>query len=380
MQEVGSETENLVRASLSVYLPRKRSTTVLRRADETLNAPELRIEKVAESLALSEKLQSVQWIGPCALDGVSNEEMEKVLVNVHDFDYLEFLKMAWDSANAANDADWFDSKTGTLVPNHFARRLPSPWVPIYKRAGYYGSDVMSPIRSETWSEVLESAKMCVAASNDAVLRDVVESVPRVRYVLTSAPGHHAGRDRYGGYCFLNNPALVATQMIRLGLKNVGILDVDFHAGDGILEFAARAKNVAAVSIHADPKMEYPSFSGMPQPLDEIGSTLSLIAPNGCVWSDYERKLLEAIEFLKPNNDPIRGLVIAFGADTFADDHNTNPNVRFKLAVEDYRSMGRLISRSFGGIPIVVTQEGGYCLEKLGAIVENFLFGLIEAPF
>ena len=61
-------------------------------------------------------------------------------------------------------------------------------------------------------------------------RHQVEAVARGElanaYALCRPPGHHAGMDFFGGYCFLNNAALAAEHLRAAGLKRVAVLDVD----------------------------------------------------------------------------------------------------------------------------------------------------------
>ncbi len=50
--------------------------------------------------------------------------------------------------------------------------------------------------------------------------------------LTRPPGHHAGADFFGGYCFLNNAALAAQALRDAGADRVAVVDVDYHHGNG----------------------------------------------------------------------------------------------------------------------------------------------------
>ena len=50
--------------------------------------------------------------------------------------------------------------------------------------------------------------------------------------LCRPPGHHASKNQYGGYCFINNAAIAAQKQLHDGAQKVAILDVDFHHGNG----------------------------------------------------------------------------------------------------------------------------------------------------
>ncbi len=88
-----------------------------------------------------------------------------------------------------------------------------------------------------------------------------------------------------------------------------------------------------------------------------------------------------LEALRDACDKIKGfgaeaLVIAFGADTFMDDPDTNKSGTFKLKLDDYTLMGKTIREKLGDIPVLVTQEGGYNLDAVPEIVTKFLTSLL----
>ena len=51
------------------------------------------------------------------------------------------------------------------------------------------------------------------------------------FSLMRPPGHHATIDQVGGFCYFNNVALAAVNLLNGG-KKVAILDVDVHHGNG----------------------------------------------------------------------------------------------------------------------------------------------------
>ncbi|KAG0738787.1 hypothetical protein G6F24_017523 [Rhizopus arrhizus] len=79
--------------------------------------------------------------------------------------------------------------------------------------------------------------------------------------LPRPPGHHAGADFFGGYCFLNNAALAAQALRDAGAERVAILDVDYHHGNGTQSIFYERGDVLTVSVHGDPTTEYPFFLG-----------------------------------------------------------------------------------------------------------------------
>ena len=65
----------------------------------------------------------------------------------------------------------------------------------------------------------------------------------------------------GGYCFLNNAAVTAQALLEHGSSRVAILDVDYHHGNGTQSIFYRRSDVLFVSIHGDPRTEYPFYLG-----------------------------------------------------------------------------------------------------------------------
>lgn len=361
---------------------------ISRRKEETSNDPELRARTISQTLCHGIRRENLAH-------HLVDQTFFETLDLAHDRDYLEFLRDAFSSAKASRDRDWFDPESQTLVPNHFwpSDGTVHPQVPVYKLSGAFGRDVMTPIRANTWKSAISSAKLawvaaryvCGAPEELSVSEGKLDrtDAAKIAYVLAGAPGHHSARRRYGGYCFLNNAALAALELRRQGAGPVGILDLDLHAGDGILEIVETQDDLWAVSIHADPRREYPSFAGFPGKSGTRGQCLSIVAPDRCDKRSFLELLKEAVEFLKAAN--VRSLVVAFGADTFALDPNVDPEVRFSLELDDYFALGSAVRDGFdllgGGLSkgVVVTQEGGYSMENVGKIAHRFLLGLANLP-
>jgi acetoin utilization deacetylase AcuC-like enzyme len=200
--------------------------------------------------------------------------------------------------------------------------------------------------------------------------ELVASGEKRVYVLTRPPGHHAERDRCGGYCYFNNAALAAERLVKLG--KVAVLDLDVHHGNGAQHIFWERADVLTVSIHGDPAGLYPYFSGY---ADEVGAgagkgfNLNLPLPPGTTAREYRGALSTALETIARFRPAV--LVVAFGADT----HEADPIGGFKLPTGYFREMGTAIGEL--GLPAVVTQEGGYSLETIGAAVTGLLGGLTE---
>ena len=100
----------------------------------------------------------------------------------------------------------------------------------------------------------------------------------------------------------------------------------------------------------------------------LGFNLNLPLPPGTGAKEYRAALAAAARRRSRKFGPAF-LVLAFGADT----HESDPIGGFKLPAGFFREMGAAIREL--GLPVVVTQEGGYNQESLGTCVAGFLAGL-----
>ncbi len=104
-----------------------------------------------------------------------------------------------------------------------------------------------------------SARCAMTAANLVLYGD------RSAYALCRPPGHHAGRDFSGGYCYFNNTAIAAKILSVRG--PVAVIDIDYHHGNGTQDIFWEDDRVLTISIHCDPRMDYPYFVGF---ADEVG--------------------------------------------------------------------------------------------------------------
>ena len=327
--------------------------------DCATNNPVLRKNKIIESLKTQfDKIDIIE---------IKNEIDLEWLESIHDRDYLRFLKHCYQSfILSPADFSWSDGYHG-LIPCNFSKNLPHSSVPIYKLSGFYGSDVMTPIHANTWHNAMVSAQQAYLGASylhQSVI-DANTHLCDLVYILATSPGHHAKRSEYGGYCFINNAIVAAHRLIELGHCKVGILDLDYHAGNGTYEMSQTHPNIVAYSLHCDPIYDYPSFDGF---ADEYNYVL----PPHCNLETYLNCLIKVCE--KMVSDNIDVLIIAFGGDTFKDDPDALSIGRFNLDLSSYTEMGKTIREYFKMTPIMITQEGGYNMDHIGDILSLFIRG------
>ncbi len=285
------------------------------------------------------------------------------IARVHTDPFITFLEHAWGEWVAEHGE--YDALPLTW-PTRTLRQDRVPDV-IDGKLSYYSLDAGTPITSGTWRAISSAVNVAVTGA------DLLRSGEGVAFSLCRPPGHHASFDVYGGYCFFNNAAIATQYLIDNGAKKVGVLDVDYHHGNGTQSiFYARA-DVPFVSLHGDPRQEYPYFLGYDDELgvgDGLGANRNFPMPWGTEWSAYEVALVEGIKNLRAQK--IESLVVSLGVDTFEGD----PISQFKLHHEDYLRMGAHIASL--GLPTLFVFEGGYAVDAIGVNAVNVLAGFENA--
>ncbi|MDM0114878.1 histone deacetylase family protein [Variovorax sp. J22R133] len=292
---------------------------------------------------------------PCEFD-------DAVITRVHSQRYVDFLRGAWDEwvamdpANAQRDAlpSYWPIRTfrSDVLPASFPARL-----------GLFSYDAGSPLTSGTWAAAHAGAGCAIAAAQHLV------SGGRAAFALTRPPGHHAGIDFFGGYCFLNNAAIAAQTLRDAGMARVAVLDIDYHHGNGTQAIFYDRADVQFTSIHGDPHTEYPYYLGY---ADEqgagagLGFNRNLPLPRGtgfAAWREALRTALEGIARFRPD-----AMVVSLGLDTFEGD----PIAGFTLQSADYLRIGEDLADA--GLPTAFIFEGGYAVAEVGVNAVNVLEG------
>jgi len=174
------------------------------------------------------------------------------------------------------------------------------------------------------------------------------------FALTRPPGHHAGRDFLGGFCYFNN---IAIAVRKLG-RRTAILDLDVHHGNGTQDIFLGDDKVLYVSLHQVP--HYPGTG-----LRSEGNCLNFPLPPGTAESAYLKalgKALGSVAHFKPEV-----LAVSMGFDTYAGD----PLGGMRITAGGYGTIGAMVGGL--GLPTFAVLEGGYS-EKTGELCLGFLEG------
>jgi acetoin utilization deacetylase AcuC-like enzyme len=282
----------------------------------------------------------------------------QALTSVHDPDFVEFLETAWAQWTAAHgDRD--------ALPMSWAVRTMRQKVPdaIDGKLGFYCLDAATPITAGTWRAATAAADCALTAAA------LVSHGERAVFALARPPGHHAARDLYGGYCFLNNAAIATQHLLDEGARRVAILDIDYHHGNGTQTLFYDRGDVLFLSIHGDPRQEFPYYLGyVDETGDGAGEGFNHNYP--LPWGTGPARWLEALADASRNVESYApdALVVSLGLDTFHGD----PISHFLLSSEDYPEVGRRIAKL--GLPTLFVFEGGYAVEALGVNAVNVLAG------
>ena len=289
---------------------------------------------------------------------------ETALTGIHSPRYLQFLASAWDQWVALDpahvDKDILPSVWPTrtfrtdIEPDNFAAKV-----------GLYSYDAGTPFTSGTWAAARMGADCALSAAQQVVQGD------RAAFALSRPPGHHAGADFFGGYCFLNNAALAAQHLRNAGMAKVAVLDIDYHHGNGTQAIFYDRPDVFFASIHGDPRTEYPFYLGH---ADETGAgagqgaNLNIPLPRGtdfARWSEGLEHALQAVSRFGAD-----ALVVSLGVDTFEGD----PISGFTLQSADYLAVGQRLAAA--GLPTVLVFEGGYAVADVGVNAVNVVAAFI----
>lgn len=287
------------------------------------------------------------------------------ITQVHDPAMLEFLGRLWSDWRAAGQT------AEEIFPDTFL-------LPAYREAMGPGREPASPRGRigrwcfDTATPVVEGTYPAARSAVDVALTavDLVLDGAASAYGLCRPPGHHAARAMFGGYCYFNNAAIAAQELVRRTAAPVAILDVDYHHGNGTQQIFYERGDVLYVSLHGDPDRAYPYHSGFAQERGAgpgEGATLNLPLPRGCPNEEYLANLDRGLEAVSAFAGEV--VVVSLGIDTYARD----PICDLALTTEAYHEAGRRVAAL--GRRVVVLQEGGYFVPHLGENVRNWLLGL-----
>ncbi|MCP9758598.1 histone deacetylase family protein [Aquitalea sp. S1-19] len=283
--------------------------------------------------------------------------LEPVL-KVHDEGYVRFWESAWQRWSATG-RDW-DALPKMWQVRRLRERIPEH---VEGQLCYYSMDAGTPLTAGTWPAITAAANVAVTAA------DCLLAGEKSVFALTRPPGHHAAYDYCGGYCYFNNAAIAAQRLLDGGVRKLAVLDVDYHHGNGTQDIFYRRSDVLFLSIHGDPRTEYPFFLGFADEEGEgdgLGFNANYPLAAGTDVAGWFAALEAACTRIQAYG--AEALVVSLGVDTYEGD----PISRFALKHEDFIRLGARLARL--GLPTQFCFEGGYAVEAIGINAVNVLTG------
>ncbi len=306
--------------------------------------------------------QALQSAFPGSASDVEEFPLSHIL-NIHDAGYIAFLQTAFNEwAADGRDGDAFPM----VWPVHNMRGEKIPGT-IVGKVSRYSFEISTAITKHSWTSARRSAETALAGA-----RELGQGAD-MAFSLCRPPGHHAGRDYFGGYCYLNNAGVAAQYLLDEGASRVAVLDVDYHHGNGTQQIFYDRDDVFYASVHADPDTDFPYFLGYG---DELGIgkgegfNLNIPLARGAAWASYEEALSRALKRIDDYGPD--ALVVSLGVDTSDGD----PLSGFLLKPDDFSRMGALIARL--GRQTLFVFEGGYAIKDIGGNVVSVLNGYLAA--
>jgi acetoin utilization deacetylase AcuC-like enzyme len=232
-------------------------------------------------------------------------------------------------------------------------------------AGNYCFDVGTYLTKYTY-HAAKAAVDCALSGSKLILSNTDNRI----FSICRPPGHHASSNFYGGYCIFNNAAIAAFNLSHHG--RTAILDLDFHHGNGTQSIFYDQAQVIYLSLHGDPRYNYPYFSGFENETGRrLGKNCNFNFPLPAHTKEnlFREKLKQALKIIKEKE--IKYLVLSMGFDTYEKDEMGY----FDLSADFYHEIGTTITKV--NIPVLVCLEGGYQIEDLGLVACNFLDGFAE---
>jgi acetoin utilization deacetylase AcuC-like enzyme len=281
------------------------------------------------------------------------------ILSVHSAPYLDYLRTAyveWQSCSPIEGQ--------AFIPGSYTidrQMVLTGNVP--EQTGFFLMSVHVPVTAGTYTAALAAAQ-CALSGAQAVAQG-----QRAAFALCRPPGHHAGREICGGFCFLNNAAIAAQWLS--GQGKVAILDIDYHAGNGTQDIFYERPDVLTVSLHANPDREYPNYAGYTHETGAgpgAGYHRNYPLPVGTDDSLYLHTLNEALDLIA-KFDPAH-LVLSAGMDIYKDDPLSDFAITHPGIVEIGRSIASL------NLQTLVVMEGGYNVEALGKNVVALLVAFV----
>ncbi|MDR0334618.1 MAG: histone deacetylase [Methanomassiliicoccaceae archaeon] len=259
-----------------------------------------------------------------------------------------------------NEGLWKDIVHPEMITDEDVLKVHTPrLLNRLKEGGGIPIDPDTMLKNDTYGHAMLSASVAVTA-----VRNALNGIPT--FALTRPPGHHAGRDWMGGFCYLNNVAIAAEAA---GVRTA-IVDLDVHHCNGTEDVFYDRNDVLVIETHEDGL--YPR-TGQKEDIGEgagTGYNVNIPIPAGSGNKTYEKAMDEIIIPVLREFAP-ELIIVSLGVDA----HYCDQTSHMLLNTQGYIELcKRIIGESKGG-RIAFILEGGYHLRATAEVVAGVLAAL-----
>jgi Deacetylases, including yeast histone deacetylase and acetoin utilization protein len=220
-----------------------------------------------------------------------------------------------------------------------------------KAGGNIPLDPDTMLRDDTYGFALLSASVAATAAKYAL-----SGKPSI--ALSRPPGHHAGKCRAGGFCYLNNAAIAAASA---GVRTA-IVDLDVHHCNGTEEIFYDKSDVLVISLH---EADFYWDSGYLEDQGEFGGegyNVNIPIPAGSGNKTYEQAVDEIVTPILREFKP-ELIIVCLGIDA----HYCDPNAHMLLNTQGYIELCRKLADEAKDGKIMFLMEGGYHLRATAEV-------------
>lgn len=222
----------------------------------------------------------------------------------------------------AHNKEYFDSVMSSNIPSGMLRRIGFPFS----------------------NELIERELLIMQGSILAAEIALKESI-----AFNIAGGtHHAFSNKGEGFCIFNDMAIAALYLLNKGLaKNVLIMDLDVHQGNGTAEICANNENIFTFSMHG--KDNYP--------LEKEKSSLDIELPIGIEDVEYLDLLSKGLNECDNRFGKADIILYQSGVDILS----TDKFGKLKISLVGCKIRDEMVYEyaKSKNIPVAVTMGGGY---------------------
>lgn len=178
------------------------------------------------------------------------------------------------------------------------------------------------------------------------------------FTYVGAAGHHASRDRFWGFCYLNDVAVAILHLRqKYGVNRFLVLDVDPHFGDGTRDLLGKSSEVIHLNFYA----------GWDSRADEVYQNYDF----GLRAADDEA-FLKALDEALGRPWDFEFMFVIFGHDSHFKDYGG-----FRLTDAVYPVFARKIKKFARSKPLLFVLSGGSHVDVAKTVIRSIIATLLD---